>query len=219
MMRERFAAFWKDIDVPLHRSDDDEHYQAYGKELRLLLEGRQSGAVLELGCGNGGLYNHLGFDQSSGYVGVDFSPAMIKRYKQKHPELELHCADASTFCVDRKFDVIFSNAMIQNFDNEMLEQHIFNAKHMLADGGVFICASYPAGALKKSYYSGESGSDPKKARLINWIMTIIRGADRPMGKWHYNKDIALRADRHGLKCQFFGSLYYLYRNHVVMTAK
>lgn len=218
-MREKFLKFWKDIDVPLHRIDDDEHYRIYARELRLLFEGKQLGAVLELGCGNGALYPLLGFDQSRDYLGVDFSPAMIRRFKSTYPELELQCHDASTFLVDRKFDLIYSNAMIQNFDEAMLEQHFSNARKMLAKDGLFICASYPAGALKRAYYSGEAGSDPENARIMNWIFTILLRSDRPNGQWHFNKDIAILAQRHGFKCQFFGSLNYLYRNHAVMTLK
>jgi SAM-dependent methyltransferase len=218
-MQKKFAEFWTDVDVPLHRFDNDEHYREYAKELSLLFKGRQLGAVLELGCGNGAFYPYLGFDKSTDYFGVDFSPAMIRRFKLKYSDVELHCQDASTFIVDKRFDLIYSNAMIQNFDNIMLEQLFFNAHQMLAEDGFFICASYPTGALKRAYYSGEADSDPKNSHPIKSLIMSLLRPDRSMGRWHFNSDIAELASRHGFKCQFFGSLNYLYRNHVVLTFK
>lgn len=46
--------------------------------------------VLELGCANGRLLNAL---KPSKGVGIDFSPEMVEKGKEKYPELEFHVAD------------------------------------------------------------------------------------------------------------------------------
>ncbi len=59
--------------------------------------------VLEIGCASGDL---LAAVQPAYGVGVDFSPAMLRRATQRHPHLHFLCADAHTLALDQTFDVI-----------------------------------------------------------------------------------------------------------------
>ena len=59
--------------------------------------------VIEIGCGTGDLLSAL---KPSLGVGVDFSEEMLKRAKQRHPELHLIQADAHELKLDERFDVI-----------------------------------------------------------------------------------------------------------------
>ena len=60
--------------------------------------------ILEIGCGMGGLISHL---KPSHGVGVDFSPEMIARAKQLHPEIEYHHLDAHDLSsLEGEFDVV-----------------------------------------------------------------------------------------------------------------
>jgi SAM-dependent methyltransferase len=60
--------------------------------------------ILEIGCGMGDLVAHL---KPSHGVGVDFSPEMIARAKQHHPEVEYHLLDAHDLSsIEGEFDVI-----------------------------------------------------------------------------------------------------------------
>jgi SAM-dependent methyltransferase len=60
--------------------------------------------ILEIGCGTGSLIAHL---KPSHGVGVDFSPEMITRAKQRHPEIEYHQLDAHDLSsLEGTFDVI-----------------------------------------------------------------------------------------------------------------
>lgn len=60
--------------------------------------------ILEIGCGMGGLISHL---KPSHGVGVDFSPEMIARAKQRHPDIEYHQLDAHDLSsLEGEFDVV-----------------------------------------------------------------------------------------------------------------
>ena len=71
--------------------------------------------ILEIGCGTGSLISHL---KPSHGVGVDFSPEMIARAKQRHPEIEYHQLDAHDLSsLEGKFDVIiFSDSVNDLWD-------------------------------------------------------------------------------------------------------
>jgi len=78
--------------------------------------------ILEIGCGTGSLIAHL---KPSHGVGVDFSPEMIARAKQRHPEIEYHQLDAHDLSrLEGTFDVvIFSDTVNDLWDvQRALEQ-------------------------------------------------------------------------------------------------
>ncbi|MBI5823958.1 MAG: methyltransferase domain-containing protein [Chloroflexi bacterium] len=78
--------------------------------------------ILEIGCGTGSLISHL---QPSHGVGVDFSPEMIARAKQSHPEIEYHQLDAHDLSsLAGTFDIIiFSDTVNDLWDvQRALEQ-------------------------------------------------------------------------------------------------
>ena len=61
--------------------------------------------VLEVGCGLGDL---LAAVKPARGVGVDFSPAMIKLARERHPDLEFQVADAVEFSRRRKNSITSS---------------------------------------------------------------------------------------------------------------
>ncbi len=78
--------------------------------------------ILEIGCGTGSLIAHL---KPSHGVGVDFSPEMIARAKQRHPEIEYHQLDAHDLSsLEGTFDIIiFSDTVNDLWDvQRALEQ-------------------------------------------------------------------------------------------------
>jgi len=78
--------------------------------------------VLEVGCGMGQLISHL---RPSHGVGVDFSPEVIARARQRHPEIEYHLLDAHDLSsIAGEFDVIiFSDTVNDLWDvQRALEQ-------------------------------------------------------------------------------------------------
>jgi SAM-dependent methyltransferase len=75
----------------------------------LILPGQR---VLEIGCGRGDL---LAVVQPAHGVGVDFSPEMIRRAKERHSQLHFVEADAHEIeCVQGKFDAIILSDLIND---------------------------------------------------------------------------------------------------------
>ena len=68
--------------------------------------------VLEIGCSEGNLLSAL---KPSRGVGVDFSPEMIRRAKESHPELEFIHADAHDLShIKETFDVIILSDLVND---------------------------------------------------------------------------------------------------------
>jgi len=83
----------------------------YGASLVDLLNPKSHERILDLGCGSGELTNKIK-EEAANVVGIDNSPDMIEKAKQKFPLVEFHVADASNFGFDDSFDAIFSNAAL-----------------------------------------------------------------------------------------------------------
>ncbi|HYL57280.1 MAG TPA: glycosyltransferase [Candidatus Acidoferrales bacterium] len=78
--------------------------------------------VLELGCGEGDLLAAL--KPSSG-VGVDFSPEMITRARQKYPELDFLLKDVHDLSLSGKFDYIILSDLVNDlWDVEQVFERI-----------------------------------------------------------------------------------------------
>src|SRR2546426_7996054 len=67
--------------------------------------------VLELGCSSGELLAAL---QPSRGVGVDFSPGIIDRARQRHPNLEFQVADVLEFSTPERFDCIVMSDLVND---------------------------------------------------------------------------------------------------------
>ncbi len=68
--------------------------------------------ILEIGCGMGSLIAHL---QPSQGVGIDFSPEMIARAKQRNPNIQYHQLDAHDLSeLEGEFDVIIFSDTIND---------------------------------------------------------------------------------------------------------
>src|SRR5712691_916099 len=67
--------------------------------------------VLEIGCGRGDLLAAL---EPAVGVGVDFSPEMIRRARQRHPQLCFVQADAHAMALEQAFDVIILSDLVND---------------------------------------------------------------------------------------------------------
>lgn len=67
--------------------------------------------VLELGCGTGDLLAAL---EPSVGVGVDFSAEMIRRARDRHPDLQFIQADAHALDLDETFDVVILSDLVND---------------------------------------------------------------------------------------------------------
>jgi len=110
----------------------------YGEDVLSLLKAEKGSRVLDLGCGNGALSAKL---KEAGFIvtGVDASAEMIAIAEKAHPGIEFIRADALSFSPDKKFDAVFSNAVIHWIDAKEQGHLAKNIASLLAPGGEFVC--------------------------------------------------------------------------------
>lgn len=83
----------------------------YGEDLINLLNPKKEERILDLGCGSGQLTFKIS-ELVDEVIGIDKSPEMIADAKSKFKNIEFMVADASNFTFNKKFDIIFSNAVL-----------------------------------------------------------------------------------------------------------
>lgn len=110
----------------------------YGEDVLGLIDAVPGGFAVDLGCGNGALTQALA---SRGYrvLGVDASAQMLGTAQKLHPELPFMQADATTFSLEQKADVIFSNAVFHWIDADKQPLLLSNIARQLAPGGQLVC--------------------------------------------------------------------------------
>jgi len=110
--RRHWREFWATKASPLHADETETGYRSLADELRLLFPGSAVRRVLEIGCGNGAMFEPLGFHRAEKYLGIDFSPAMLDEFRARFPTVDLAEGDATTFRTTRTFDLIFSSHVV-----------------------------------------------------------------------------------------------------------
>ena len=173
--------------------------------------------MLEIGCSNGAMFQYFGFAEAN-YRGVDFSPQLLAAFKAKHPRVDVECCEGSSY-IDKgsKYDLIFSNEVVQFFDMSMLDRHFACARVMMHENSLFVCASVLWKVLRSKYRTGLLTGNMAPNILGSTkcrIRSILCGDS--MGYWYDLRDIAHLAERHGFAIDFYGSLMSLYRFHAVM---
>ncbi|WP_409342010.1 class I SAM-dependent methyltransferase [Paenibacillus sp. MBLB4367] len=82
-----------------------------GSELIELLGPLEEKRILDLGCGTGDLAQRLAEGGAFVY-GIDASPEMIARARNKYPGLRFETTDGQLFALEEKVDAVFSNAAL-----------------------------------------------------------------------------------------------------------
>lgn len=110
----------------------------YGNDVINLITKPTGSTVVDLGCGNGTLTNAL---NEKGYrvIGIDSSLEMLELAKKTYPNLEFICENALTFKLEKKADVVFSNAVFHWIDKENQDKLIKNIYDNLNTSGELVC--------------------------------------------------------------------------------
>jgi cyclopropane fatty-acyl-phospholipid synthase-like methyltransferase len=206
---------WNSCDNVGARYSTDEWKRFYAGEL-LLYFPPEASRVLELGCGNGDLYPYFR-DRCSTYTGVDFSEAMIARFQENWPDVDLKCCDAITLPdVQGEFDVIFSNGLIQYFNVEMVRHHLQKAHQLLSKNGTCLLGNVPDRHLRAYYHAG-CLRDDRATSLIKgaktWFRSVILKKEDGIGHWFSRPQINHEAYAAGFDCRTFSSASYEYKFH------
>lgn len=106
--------------------------------------------VLDLGCGNGRLYD-LFQEINVDYYGVDFSEKMIKIAKSRYPQANFQVAEAFHLPFPNNFfDKIFSIAVFHHIPSEKFRlQFLEEAKRVLKPNGLLILTVWKFPLLKE----------------------------------------------------------------------
>src|SRR5947209_13612 len=113
------------------------HVSRYGLLASLACHGRRKPSVLDVGCGEGTLFEHLG-ERVSSYLGFDAAASAIERAKERHRDPRAHFTAASItdFQTEEKFDVILFNAILYLFPDK--PALVRRYAQMLAPGGAMV---------------------------------------------------------------------------------
>lgn len=129
----------------------------YGADVISLITAEKGSFVVDLGCGNGTLSKKL-CDLGYAVTGIDASEDMLALAKAEYPDLKFLPGNALSFELEKKADVIFSNAVFHWIDGEKQDEMLENIANQLAPGGELVCefggygcAESVHGALEKIF--------------------------------------------------------------------
>lgn len=218
-MKKSWQSFWQAQSTPLHRRDSEDFYRKHSAELSLLTGNPAGLSVLDLGCGDGALYRHMGFHRASRYVGLDFSVAMLNEFRRRESNLELVEGSAIDIPVQGKFDIVFSNGLVQYLSLEEFAVHLRNVLSRTAPGGVYVCGSVPSRERFLSLAIGRAAYPPRFSPLVAFKEVVAYLIGRAsLGQWYSLRDVEKCAKAANADADVFGSLHYLYRYHLVFRS-
>jgi len=136
-----------------------------GRELQL----KPADSFLDIGCGSGMMIERL---KESGYLGdkcwgIDISPSMIQRARQKFPLFRFEPLDSRQVKdLGRKFDKIVMWAVLYLLENQQgVEQVIQSSVESLAPGGKVLFGWLPDIELKDEYVKWRKSVSPVSTHL------------------------------------------------------
>jgi ubiquinone/menaquinone biosynthesis C-methylase UbiE len=100
--------------------------------------------ILDLGVGGGRTTASL-LELSSDYIGIDYSPQMVERCRERFPAVKFQLADARDLSIfpDASFDfVFFSNSGIDAVGHEDRLRVLGEVHRTLKDGALFVFSSH-----------------------------------------------------------------------------
>ena len=112
-------------------------------------------SVLDIGIGTGRTTPYL-LTRAAEYIGVDYSPEMIDKAKQLHPDanvFECDARDLSRFGPERFDCVVFSFNGIDNVSNYDRQVILGQVLTVLRAGGLFMFSSHNLASARTSAYS------------------------------------------------------------------
>ena len=130
----------------------------YGREVAALLNARPHERILDLGCGDGALTEHLA--ETANVIGVDASPELIAAARERG--LDARVVDARSLPFADEFDAVFSNAAMHWMNP--LDAVLAGVRRALHADGRFV---------------GEMGGHGNVASVVTALLAVLaeRGID------------------------------------------
>lgn len=221
---EAFRDYWStkhDSDHSVRPGVDV--FEIAAGEIRAFYDPNRWPRTLEIGCGAGEVFAHLGFSQAN-YLGVDVSATILEQFRERHPGVTTKLGDAVSFVADTSFDFILINNVVQYMPWSEVRHVISNVRRMLAPGGRALIGNVPDRQLRMRYQRQAFARSRRRLhiRLASFALESVRALLSPgaptrrLGYWHARKDFAIAAAGEGLSAEFFGCLLYSYRFSAVL---
>lgn len=100
------------------------------------LLGKNTGKVVELGCGNGRDAEEI-LKHTNDFVGQDISEEMIKLAKENNPGANFELGTIEEFEIPEHTDLIFAFASLLHLSKDEVRETLKKAHDKLNDGGIF----------------------------------------------------------------------------------
>lgn len=138
-------ATWRDRDALRHyRRSHDHLNEGERRVFSIALERAKGGRLLDIGVGAGRTAALLA-PMVKDYVGIDYTPEMVRLSRLAHPHLRIDQMDARDLSAfeDGSFDaVVFSYNGIDSVDAEGRLAILSEASRVLAPGGLFVFSTF-----------------------------------------------------------------------------
>lgn len=83
----------------------------FGEDLMEWLNPQEGENIVDFGCGTGDLAAQIA-TKGAQVLGIDISPEMVGRAREKYPQLSFECSNGMSWRGEQKFDAVFSNAAL-----------------------------------------------------------------------------------------------------------
>jgi len=168
----------------------------FGKDVLNLLNAKPGEEILDIGCGTGQLTNLIA--ESGAHVhGIDSSVEMIKQAQFNYPAVKFEVMDATKFTFEKKFDAVFSNAVLHWIpEKEKVVECVYNS---LKHGGRFVAefggknnVAFIVMAIKKIL---TANSYSKNMDYIDWYFPSVGEYSTVLEKFGFRVTYAIHFDR------------------------
>ena len=115
--------------------------QRYGVIIAYLLQCKPGGSVLDIGCGEGILFQRLRPHGYSRYLGIDISREAVERVSTfQDASTTFVCADAEAYTPSESFDAIVFNETLYYFNDPLTT--LVRYAGVLAEAGIIVVSTY-----------------------------------------------------------------------------
>ncbi len=110
-------------------------------------------SILELGMGAG--LDYFILSKKYQVLGTDSSPLFIEDYKREHPDANVMILDATDITIQKKFDCIFSNKVLQHLTKDNFVKSLSQQKNILHKNGVIFMTLWYGDYREELMFEGE----------------------------------------------------------------
>jgi cyclopropane fatty-acyl-phospholipid synthase-like methyltransferase len=213
-----YNEYWSKQKTPRYPINSDKFLNVHAAELEILWGDLQGKTILEIGCGNGHLFNFTRYKPDENYHGVDLSAEMLASFKKSYNKINYYKGDVLElkYLKTMRFDVIICNQVIQYIEKEKHIEFFELVYDILSDDGSFCLTGFQDFNLKRVYMSESQTPESKQFSLIYRFLKLFKSFFiSPNGYWHttdYLRKLGLSV---GFKSsESWGSMAYKYRSHI-----